>query len=450
VDETRRDLLASLITTSIEQGAIPVPAEVVNPDRLAAVVRSGLLDTDPEPCFDDLVRLACQVVDGQHGFFTVVDGRRSFWKSAVGVDRSRGSEIGVEDSVCQVMIGADEPLVIEDVRADERVRALRAVTELGVGACVSYPVRDGGGHVIGGLCVSSSRRRGWTADEQRALATLARALGTEVRLRTALAVARLGVGNLLRERDETAEVAETLRSSLLPPRLPAIPGMDVAAAYLPASGEEVVGDFYDLFETDGSWWAVIGDVCGHGVEAATTTALARYTVRTEAGHDGAAPSEVLRRVHKALMRGGHGARLLTAAIAHVRAGPAGLAGTLCSAGHEPPLIRRSGGAVEVPPAQGRMLGVTDDLVLRDVPIALGRGDALVLLTDGVTESRRGSGTDLFGEERLGRTLGEPCAGLDAAGTVEQVMRAATTHSAGDQTDDIAVMVVRVPPAGDGG
>jgi serine phosphatase RsbU (regulator of sigma subunit) len=445
-DETRQRLSTSLIRTPVVPGATPIPAEVLNPERLTSVVQTGLLDTDPESCFDDLVQLACQVVDGEHGFFTVVDGRRSFWKSAVGVDTTGGREARVEDSLCQVVISADEPLVVDDARNDERVRGLGAVAELGMEACVSYPVRDGSGRAIGGLCVSTTRRRSWTESQQRALATLARAVSTEVQLRSALTVSRVQLGNLRRERDEYMALAQVLQSSLLPPRLPAIPGVDVAAAYLPAGGGDVVGDFYDLFESDGSWWVVMGDVCGHGVAAATTTALARYTVRTEAGHNEAVPSEVLLRLHKALRSRGEGGRLLTVALANVRCGSAGLTGNLCSAGHEPPLIRRAGGTVEVPPAHGQMLGVTDDPVLRDVPIALGPGDALVLLTDGVTESRPGRGAELFGEERLILAVGERCEGLDAAGIVDQVMHAVTAYSNGNHADDTAVMVIRVPLA----
>jgi serine phosphatase RsbU (regulator of sigma subunit) len=75
-----------------------------------------------------------------------------------------------------------------------------------------------------------------------------------------------------------------LQDSLLPPTLAEPPGIDAAARYLPAGqGVTVLGDFYDLFAASPSRWCVImGDVFGHGVEAAKVTALARYTVRADA------------------------------------------------------------------------------------------------------------------------------------------------------------------------
>ncbi len=76
----------------------------------------------------------------------------------------------------------------------------------------------------------------------------------------------------------------TLQESLIPPLAPSIPGLEVAAVYRPAgSGDEVGGDFYDVFEIDTDHWVVvIGDVCGKGVNAAVTTALARFTIRAAA------------------------------------------------------------------------------------------------------------------------------------------------------------------------
>ena len=83
---------------------------------------------------------------------------------------------------------------------------------------------------------------------------------------------------------ERVRVARVLQESLLPGALPNLPGAEVAAAYRPAGrGDEVGGDFYDVFECgDGQWAFVIGDVSGKGAEAAAVTALARHTLRTAA------------------------------------------------------------------------------------------------------------------------------------------------------------------------
>jgi hypothetical protein len=78
---------------------------VFDPERLAAVAASGLLDTAPEGTFDDLAQLALAITGAQKAFFTVADGRRSFWKSAIGMDPVAGRENDIRDSPCHILIG---------------------------------------------------------------------------------------------------------------------------------------------------------------------------------------------------------------------------------------------------------------------------------------------------------------------------------------------------------
>ncbi|MFC4943710.1 PP2C family protein-serine/threonine phosphatase [Pseudonocardia sp. GCM10023141] len=433
---------SDLIRTPVVPDVAQISTAVIHPDRLLAVARSGLLDTAPDTHFDDLVRLARDVAGGRRAFFTVVDAHRSFWKSTVGVEPGLGREASVEDSLSQIVIATDTALFVEDARSDDRTRSLAAVTLLGIGACIVHPVRDAVGHVIGGLCVTDSEPRTWTASQRRGVATLARAVGVEVQLHRALALSRAQVNAMRDARDEQAALARSLQDSLLPPQLPAIPGIDTAAAYLPAGhGVEVVGDFYDLFETDGRWWAVMGDVCGHGVEAAKLTALARYTIRTEAAHPDATPGGVLRRLHDALLAQHGRTKLVTAAVARLHPGPDGVTGVLCSAGHEPVLIRRADGGIDVPPARGRLLGMTCDVHLPDVDFTLGPGDALVLYTDGVTEARAGRGQELFGDQRLAAVLAQRPGRLDAVAIVDSVLHSVAQHHRGYHPDDTAVMVI---------
>ncbi|MDT7579299.1 MAG: phosphoserine phosphatase RsbU/P, partial [Pseudonocardiales bacterium] len=88
------------------------------------------------------------------------------------------------------------------------------------------------------------------------------------------------------ERDRLARLTVTLQRTLLPPTLPTVPGLEVAAHYHVASSDEVGGDFYDMFRLDdGRWGLFIGDVCGKGAGAAVVTSLARYTLRAAAVHD---------------------------------------------------------------------------------------------------------------------------------------------------------------------
>jgi serine phosphatase RsbU (regulator of sigma subunit) len=102
--------------------------------------------------------------------------------------------------------------------------------------------------------------------------------------RVALALDNSGLfDDLERAERERIEIAETLQRGLLPPPLPHIPGWSVAAMCRPAGAQnEVGGDFYDVFHVPGGWMLAIGDVTGRGAQAASITAVARYTLRTAA------------------------------------------------------------------------------------------------------------------------------------------------------------------------
>lgn len=131
---------------------------------------------------------------------------------------------------------------------------------------------------------------------------------------------------------------------------------------------------------------------------------------------------------------------LTAILARLRAGFDGVTGRLCAAGHVPALVRRASGRVEDVAPPGTLLGAVTNVELTDVDLRLGRGDQLVLYTDGVVEARRGG--ELFGEARLASLL-ETTAG-DADAVAEAVAAAARDWTETDLRDDVAVLVVGVP------
>ncbi len=235
--------------------------------------------------------------------------------------------------------------------------------------------------------------------------------------------------------DETDALARSLQASLLPPRLPHVPGIDIVARYAPAgSGAEVVGDFYDVFEMGRDCWGIaIGDVCGKGVEAAKVTALARHTIRAVALTE-TRPDRVLALLNRAMLTGDLPESLfLSAQFAALTPGNL----SLCSAGHPPPLLRRASGEVEEVAVSGTLLGLVEDPKLSVTDIPLGPGDALVLHTDGVTEAR---GADVFGTEGLIAVLASAPPGAEAiADRIESAVRA---HSGPTLADDMAVLVIR--------
>jgi PAS domain S-box-containing protein len=245
--------------------------------------------------------------------------------------------------------------------------------------------------------------------------------------------------------EERSRIARTLQESLLPPLLPELPGLDVAARFRAAgAGLEVGGDFYDLFQLGESGWAVaIGDVCGKGTGAAAVTALARYTVRAAAmrQHD---PSQILALLNEALLTQREDRRFATVLYGRLSGNGNGtpVSFEFASGGHPLPLVltAENGGAREVG-APGTLLGVVGNPSLRSERVSLRPGEALVLYTDGVTDA--GAPEQIWTPEQLAAAVG-PTAGLDADTIAEQVLRTALGAVDGEPRDDIAIIVMKVP------
>jgi integral membrane sensor domain MASE1/anti-sigma regulatory factor (Ser/Thr protein kinase) len=244
------------------------------------------------------------------------------------------------------------------------------------------------------------------------------------------------------------QLAHDLQAELLPPRLPQIPRFEAAGWYRAGmKGQEAGGDFYDVFEADpGRWVAVIGDVCGKGPEAASLTALARYTLRA-VGRQANGPSDALRALNEAILEQRSDQRFVTAVLVQLDVANPNDGVALCNGGHPAPLLVRAGGEVEEVAAQGGMLlGIYSDPELVDQRLELLPGDALVLFTDGLAEGRDPDG-DPAGRIR---ELLTASAGASANETAARLGQLALSEG-GKPDDDVAVVVLRrvQPPATNG-
>ncbi len=274
-----------------------------------------------------------------------------------------------------------------------------------------------------------------TADSGRIYGDDDLAFATELARRAATAI---DTARLYQDRDQ---VARTLQRSLLPPDLPDVPGVELAAVYHPAGGGgDVGGDFYDAFETgESGLYLSIGDVCGKGAPAAALTGIARHTVRAAAVRE-RSPRSILRTLNQALLRQMVERRFCTVAVGRLETTPDGARLTVCCGGHPPPLLIRRDGTVEEAGMPGTLLGFYEHVQLSDHTVDLAPGDAVVFYTDGVTEERRQG--HMFGEERLGELL-RSSAGLSAAGIADRLERAVLEFTPGPPADDVAVIVLRL-------
>jgi stage II sporulation SpoE-like protein/GAF domain-containing protein len=362
---------------------------LTRPARLDAVRRTGLLDTGPEEPFDRLTRLACELLGTPFGFVTVVDERRSFWKSCVGITSTevadRQNPVG--ESFCQYIIATDAAVIIDDARLDPMTKDNPSIESMGVIAWAGFPVRSPDGQVLGSFCVVDSRPRAWQPQDLRTLEVLAHAASGEVALRIAADEAGRAAGRARASAGRYRQLARTMQESLLPRDLPAVDGLEFATAYR-LGDEDVLGDFYDVVPTPTGWAVFLGDVSGKGVFAARTSALVRYTLRAGAQR-ASSPAIVLTDLDAALHRWFAETDVpgfVTVAYLALRRAGTGFAARLCTAGHPAAAVRRADGSVHGLGQPSTALGILPRLSLKIDETELVPGDRLLLRSDAVDEA----------------------------------------------------------------
>lgn len=290
------------------------------------------------------------------------------------------------------------------------------------------------GRVLGGITLVRSRSVPFEEDDRSLIEDIAG------RAATAIDMAMLFESRLA--------VSRALQSTLLPPELPEIPGIELSSDYRVAeTGIEIGGDFYDVFETGTGWHVVLGDVCGKGPDAAALTGLFRHTLRAvapaqdEAGEPD--PTSILAAANDAILGQLDDSRFATAVLVKLHPGRPRVEAEVACAGHPRPLVVRADGAVEVVDAAGTLLGILPDPELHQAQVSLGPGDSLVLYTDGVTEARRGA--ELLGEQGLVDAV-RRASGLTSARAVTAAVTDAVDEfrDATAPGDDVAVVTIRVP------
>jgi sigma-B regulation protein RsbU (phosphoserine phosphatase) len=237
---------------------------------------------------------------------------------------------------------------------------------------------------------------------------------------------------------ESRRVAAVLSRDLTPPRLPSLDGVEFATYYRVAIEQDALGgDFYDVHGTDDEWTAVMGDVCGKGVEAAVLTGKVRQAVRTGVIVD-RDPAQVLRLVNRVLVADSY-ETFVTAICARGRKVGDVLSLDIACAGHPAPLVVRRDGSVEQVLVSGTVLGLLEHTVYTDVHVELAEGETCLFYTDGVPEAPGQRGR--FGDDRMRQVLEETGACHPTA-QVESIAMALSAHLRDRAHDDIAILAVQ--------
>ncbi len=303
--------------------------------------------------------------------------------------------------------------------SDAQLEIFRA---LSIHSAIVVPMRNAT-RIIGAMSffTSGSRRR-FTAEDLGIAEQLAR--------QAAVAVENARLHTLL------VGVSETLQSSLLPSPVPQVAGWEIGTLYRPAPGAiriDVGGDFYEVFDTDSNAFATIGDVTGHGVHAATVTALLRHGARF-ASHLEPEPVAIIRRLDEELRR--RADPMMASALCAALHDHSLL---VCSAGHPPALLIAAEGTATEAPSSGPLLGAFPDSIWHQERVPVSDGDTVLLYTDGVTETAGPQGR--FGTDRL-REFASYHAGSAPQALLDALAAELERFRGGPATDDVAALALR--------
>lgn len=402
-------------------------------DRLRAIARYSILDTPPDGAFDRVAALAARWFGAPMATVSIVDSDRIWFKATHGLEGV--SQIGRDAGLCASAILQDEPYHVSDALCDPRTADNPLVHgDLGVQFYAAAPLITPDGHRLGTVNVLDTAPREASAADLATLQDLAAIVMDELELRlSALTTLRL-------EREQHRQVedfAATLQRTLLPPRLAEIPGLDVAHHYHAAS--RVGGDFYDVFFVgDDTWAFFLGDVQGHGVDAAVVTSHIRYALRAAGVHH-SDPADALAELNWSLLQEPSADRFCTVTFGLLQRAPGGDGWrvTMATGGHLPALWIRPDEGVITPvlPTEGMLVGAVLEATFSQCVLNLGPGETLMLHTDGLTEHRYPDGR--LGEEGLVAHLA--AAGPAGAEAAVEVVRGLLAGMS--PTDDVAVLAL---------
>jgi sigma-B regulation protein RsbU (phosphoserine phosphatase) len=330
---------------------------------------------------------------------------------------------------------SQEPIVAEDIEADNVAiwTAPWLYAEKFRGVAIVPLVAEG--HSIGSLVINHRQARLLSDAEL----SLLRLMANQAAI--AIEKARLHEEEIKRRRlEDELDLGHQIQLGLLPENVPMIEGWEFAAYYQPA--RQVGGDFYDFFELAGDpmqLGLVIADVAGKGVPAALFMALSRSLIRTKS-MSGRLPAGVLSRANRLIYNDSRSKLFLTAFYATLDLRTGWLA--YANAGHNRPLwVHGDTGEIDELRAQGRVLGIFENIELEQKEIFIDPGDLLVLYTDGITEAMNAK-DQLFGLERL-YTLVRANYSANPQELIDAIMATVADFTGGTpQADDLTMFVVK--------
>ncbi len=373
------------------------------------------------------------VTGAQRGFLMIADDQTG--RLRIQVARTldgNPAEASYSTTIVNEVVATRQPLLTNNAQFDTRYKAGQSIIMKGLRAILCAPmlVKD---RLVGVVYVDTSIRTGTFKESDLFLLSVVAGQAAVAIENARLYRVAVEKGRLERE----LQMAREIQESLLPRRMPQLPGYEIQAHW--RSAREVAGDFYDVFRlSDDTIGVVIADVSDKGAPAALFMASARSMIRSYA-FSGYTPFETLTRTNDMIVDDAGDGTFVTVYYSLLRLGGSAIH---LNAGHNPPAVYRcNGGEVFFLPRGGRALGWFPNNPLKPIEFKLEPGDVIVYYTDGLTDAENAAG-ECFGDSRLALAL--TLCGDQSAAEILRYLVAEVDEFCGDVPafDDLTLCVVR--------
>lgn len=337
----------------------------------------------------------------------------------------------LDEQLAGWMLKYRKPLLANDLLTDERFH---------IEKCEDYPVRSvlsvpliRKGKLIGSINVFNKKSGGAFSDDNKKLLSIIASQSAQV-----IENARLyEEEKRLRIMQEEMKLAYNIQMNLLPKHVPDIRGYDIFGKSIPA--RTVGGDYFDFMPGLGDNFAFcLGDVVGKGIPAALLMANVQATLRGQVENN-RTPLEAIRHSNQLLFNSTNDDKFVTLFLGRLDYSTNEI--KYCNAGHNYPFVVRKGGQIEDLVTGGLVLGAVEDASYEESSVHMGRGDVLVLFSDGITEAFN-EAEEQFGVKRLQGVVRE-CALMRSEQISENIVNAVRDFSIGvPQSDDITLMIIK--------
>jgi len=334
------------------------------------------------------------VTRAQRGFLMVAEDDGSLHTQVARALDGNPAEESYSTSIVNQVVQTRQPLLTNNAQFDTRFKVGESIIARGLRAILCAPMMAQE-RLVGVVYVDTSIRTGTFRTSDLALLNAVAGQAAVAIENARLYRVAVEKGRLERE----LQMAREIQESLLPRRIPHLPGYEIAARWQAA--REVAGDFYDLFVLDDDTLAlVIADVADKGAAAALFMASARGMIRSHA-LAGYPPIETLARTNDLIVIDSGDGSFVTVYYSLLRLGGAAVH---VNAGHNPPAYySHARQQVTYMPRGGRALGWFLNNPLQALEQRLEPGDVIVYYTDGLTDAENRTGEN-FGEARVAEIL----------------------------------------------